>query len=194
MDRQTPFSGCRREENRLFVALETPNEIRESLCGLRFRFPGLKWTPPGQLHLTLRFIGPVSPEKMGAVQHALSGVRHASFHLTVAGLGLFSRKTGGILWAGVNDEPALRELKRRVDEAIHDATGSSLEEASFSPHFTLSRLKGASPPTLKIQAREASEEMFGEMRASAFTLFRSHLRPSGAIHEAVERYSFTPEK
>jgi 2'-5' RNA ligase len=38
------------------------------------------------------------------------------------------------------------------------------------------------------------DQVFGEMRANAFTLFRSHLRPSGAIHETVEKYPLAPEK
>jgi 2'-5' RNA ligase len=194
MDRRTRLSDTkgRRDENRLFVALETSDEIKDKLCRLQFRFPGLKWTPSDQIHLTLRFVGTVSTAQMAAIRRALFSIQNAPFRLVATGLGLFSRKTGGILWVGVNDEPALHELKRKVDEALCVAASLRLEDTPFSPHFTLSRLREMPPKPLKNRIKEMVDEVFGEMRANGFTLFRSHLRPSGAVHEVLERYSLGP--
>jgi 2'-5' RNA ligase len=183
----------RREENRLFVAVETSAAIRSALTGLQFHFPDLKWTPPDKLHLTLRFIGLVPEAGTAAVREALHGIRHGVFRLTVAGLGLFSRKTGGIIWAGVHEEPALRKLKRQVDEIVCGPAGLSLPDAPFSPHLTLSRLKKPPSPALRTLVKEKSTERFGEMPVTAFTLFRSYLYRSGAIHEPLERYALVPE-
>lgn len=183
----------RQEAIRLFVAVEMSAAIRSSLTELRFHFPDLKWTPPDNLHLTLRFIGSVSEASAATVQQALHGIRHGAFRLTVGGLGLFCRKTGGVVWAGVHEEPALRKLKRQVDEALYCSAGLSLPDESFSPHVTLTRLKKAPPPALKTPVREKSGESFGEMPVTSFTLFRSYLHRSGAIHEPVERYALVPE-
>ena len=68
-----------------------------------------------------------------------------------------------------------------------------MKEESFSPHVTLSRLKNALSPALKKQVQAKAAEQFGEFSVTGFTLFRSILRPSGAIHEPVERYKLTAQ-
>ena len=42
---------------RLFVALDLPWPARERLASLGGGIPGARWTPPENLHMTLRFIG-----------------------------------------------------------------------------------------------------------------------------------------
>jgi 2'-5' RNA ligase len=176
------------QEERLFVALEIPENIKLALSDPQSCFPGLKWTPASNLHLTLRFIGFVPQTHTERIQQSLRLAKCDSFHLAVAGLGLFQRKTGGILWAGVSKEPALLELKQQVDEALRISAGLSLKDDSFTPHLTLSRLKNTPSPALKKQVQEKAAEQFGEFAVAGFTLFRSILRPSGAIHEPAERY------
>jgi 2'-5' RNA ligase len=66
--------------------------------------------------------------------------------------------------------------------------GLCLKDALFSPHLTLSRLKSAPPPEMKNLVQAKAAERFGEFPVTAFTLFRSLLRPAGAIHEPVENY------
>jgi len=185
------------EGDRLFVALEIPTDLRANLSGLQSCFPGLKWTTASNLHLTLRFIGFVPQTQIAQIQQSLRQVKCSSFRLAVAGLGMFQRKTGGILWAGVNKEPALLQLKQRVDAALRESPGLSLQDGSFSPHLTLCRLKNPASPALKAQVQEKAAVRFGEFTVSGFTLFRSFLRPTGAVHEPVESYTldsaiFTP--
>jgi 2'-5' RNA ligase len=183
----------RQEGNRLFVAIEIPEEIKTVLTDFQCCFPDLKWTPPANLHLTIRFIGLVSAANLEAAQQALRHIRRGAFRLTVAGLGLFPRRTGGILWAGVHEEPALRQLRRQVDEALCRSAGFCLPDVPFSPHLTLSRLKKPASPALKNLVKEKTGERFGEFSVTSFTLFRSYLRQSGAIHEIMERYALIPE-
>lgn len=174
--------------NRLFVALEIPEGIKVSLGDLQSCFPGLKWASASNLHLTLRFIGLVPQAGAELIQHSLRRVTSCSFPLIVAGLGLFRRKTGGILWVGVNKEAALLQLKQQIDEVLRVSAGLSLKEESFSPHLTLSRLKKSASPALKAQIQAKAAERYGEFSVTEFTLFRSFLHPSGAIHELIERY------
>jgi len=179
---------------RLFVALEIPEDLKAILSGLQSCFPGLKWTAASNLHLTLRFIGLVPQSRVELIQQSLRHVTSCSFRLIVAGLGLFQRKTGGILWAGVKKEPALLQLKQQVDEALRVSAGLILEEKSFSPHLTLSRLKQAASPALKTQIQAKAAERYGEFSVTGFTLFRSFLRPAGAVHESLARYPLNAEK
>ena len=177
----------RPQGDRLFVALEIPEDVKAVLCRLASCFPGLKWTSPAAMHLTLRFIGQVPGAGAEQVQQSLRRVAGGSFHMTVAGLGLFTRKAGGILFAGAHHAD-LPKLKKQVDEVLHVSAGLSMPEDAFTPHITLSRLKHAASPALKNQVQVKARERFGEIAVTGFTLFRSLLRPAGAVHEPVERY------
>jgi len=182
-----PITGLEKGD-RLFAALELSKEIQARLSNLQALIPGLKWTPAANLHLTLRFLGLVPPDKTERVREALRRVKGDSFPLAVAGLGLFQKRTGAVLWAGASREPALEKLKKEVDEALRASAGLSLAEERFFPHITLSRLKTPAPGSLKKTVREKAAERFGETAVAGFTLFRSILAPSGAVHEPVERY------
>ena len=173
---------------RLFVAITLPEDVKVSLSALQTCFPDLKWMAPANMHLTLRFIGQVPRERVEIIRQSLRAVRSEAFRLTVAGLGLFQRKDGGILWAGLREEPALPELKRRVDAALRSGAGLNMQDARFSPHLTLIRLKESPSRDLKSLVRMKSTERFGEVPVTVFTLFRSFLHPTGAIHEALETY------
>jgi len=181
-------SDIQPQGERLFVALEIQEDVKARLMGLQACFPGLKWTAASNLHLTLRFIGFAPQPLIEQIRQSLRHVKCDSFHLTVTGLGLFRRESGGILWAGVNKDAALLQLKQRVDEALRSSAGLHLKEESYSPHLTLSRLKNSIPQALKAQIQESAAERFGDFSVTCFTIFRSFLRPAGAIHEAVEKY------
>jgi 2'-5' RNA ligase len=181
------------QTERLFVALPLPEDVKVKLTGLQADFPGLKWATPVTMHLTLRFIGQIPQERIDVIRRSLRDVRADAFCLTVTGLRLFQQRGGGILWAGLQEEPALCELKRRVDDSLHSGAGLDLEDGSFSPHLTLSRLRKPASLELKNLVQTKAAERFGEFPVTAFTLFRSFLRPTGAIHEPVETYPLAGE-
>jgi 2'-5' RNA ligase len=182
--------------SRLFVAITLPDALKARLAQLHAAFPDLKLTTPETMHLTLRFIGRTPVERVETVRSALRSVKAEAFTLTAVGLGIFQRRDNGVLWAGIQDEPALPALKLMVDNALRSGAGLDLKDEPFSPHLTLSRMKRMTPvsrrnPALRklrdiVQSRAA--ERFGEIPVTGFTLFRSLLCPTGANHEAVETY------
>ncbi len=65
---------------RLFVALEIPETVRENLCGrynrnCRLSGADLSWVRPENFHVTLKFIGEASSEKLAGITEELRGVR-----------------------------------------------------------------------------------------------------------------------
>ena len=95
---------------RLFVALDPPEEVKAALDRLCEGLPGVRWSDPQQFHLTLRFIGEVERPLADDIALALSRIRSAPFELRVAGVGLFERRTGGALWAGVEPKAPVAAL------------------------------------------------------------------------------------
>jgi 2'-5' RNA ligase len=174
--------------SRLFVAITLPEALKVRLVGLHAEFPHLKWSTPETMHLTLRFIGQTPEKRIEAVRSSLRSVKGEAFILTVIGMGIFTRGDSGVLWAGVQEKPALHALKRMVDDALRSGAGLDLKDGRFSPHLTLSRLKAKPSLELKTAIQSRAAERFGEIPVTAFTLFRSILRPTGAIHESIETY------
>ena len=174
--------------DRLFVALELSEETKRCLLDLSSFFPGIKWVTIKNLHLTLRFIGSVPSEHAELIRQALHNVSCGSFNLTIAGLGLYQREIGDVLWARVNTDPNLIKLRKQIDERLQSSAGLRPEKNDFSPHITLSRLRKSASPSLKNLIHEKAAEHFCETPITDFTLFRSLLRQSGAIHESLERY------
>ncbi len=172
---------------RLFVALELPEAVLARLEALKSELPGIRWAGRDTMHLTLRFIGDMPADRVPAVTEALRAVRVTPFALRVKGLGLFERGRQTILWAGLDQAPALPRLKQRADAALAAGAGLGPDDGRFSPHITLSRIKTSIPSALRNIVRDYSEKDFGEFPVAAFTLFSSVLTPGGAIHsrEAV---------
>ena len=87
---------------RLFVAIALPEPVRAALVALAQPLPGVAWTRPEQLHLTLRFIGDVPAEKIERVTAHLTAVSVEPFLLPVEDVGAFPPKgPPRVVWIGV---------------------------------------------------------------------------------------------
>ncbi len=178
---------------RLFTAVELPAAVKTVLLSLQTDIPALKWTREDTLHLTLRFIGETAQSKLPAIKAALASVQGASFFLRLNGLGLFERPAQTILWAGLESCPELTALKHGIDAALTVGAGLAPAQGRFSPHITLGRLKGPAPAELRRFAHAHATASMAEFTVTSFTLFRSVLRPDGAVHFQEEVYPLREE-
>lgn len=168
---------------RLFVALALPTSLRQSLAALSGGLPGARWTPPENLHLTLRFIGEVDEITADDIDENLRCVRAAAFLLEIGGLGTFGAgRRGYHLWVGAKRSPALMHLQEKIESAVVRADGTA-ERRRFQPHITLARLKG--PPLGRLQDFIAGHNLFrAAFPVSNFTLFSSHLGHGDPVYRA----------
>ena len=173
--------------HRLFVAIRPPEDIRDRLIDAMDDGADFRWQSDEQLHLTLRFVGDVERPLANDLAIALAAVRAPAFKLRLSGLGSFDRRSGGVLWAGVEPAEPVRALAARI-ERVCQAVGLPPERRAFHPHITLARWRGP-------RSREVRAFLDGRALASdpwevgAFTLFESHLSRHGAHYEAVENFS-----
>jgi 2'-5' RNA ligase len=178
------------ETLRLFIAIDAPDPICAALGELPQPMRGLAWTPPHQYHLTLRFLGEVAVEKREVIERALDTVRVESFILPVEGVGSFPpNRPPRVLWMGVGQgHPRLFQLRQRVDDALLGSGLTDLDVRTFHPHFTLGRCgPGVVTADVGRWLREHREFEAPPFRADAFTLYRSELHPSGAVHTPLLR-------
>jgi RNA 2',3'-cyclic 3'-phosphodiesterase len=173
---------------RLFVAIDLPEEVRNTIADIGRELPGARRVPREQLHLTLRFIGEVDDGTFKAVRTALAEVKGTSFPLALGGVGHFPPgRHPRVLWVGVAESSTLLELQRGVELAL-TGVGIPPEERRFSPHLTLARLKDTPPGPVA-----ALEERFRDFGAGPFTVTEFHLYSSaltraGAIHTREGTY------
>ncbi len=178
---------------RLFVALEIPNEIQDSLAPLMQGLGDARWMSEEQLHLTLRFIGELDNGRANDVVDALSLVPGIPFDLKLKGLGHFPpRGEPRVVWVGIEPEPELIALKRRIDRALLQA-GIDRDPKKYTPHVTLARLRR--PPTeagLATYLLRHSLFRSPSFPVSGFKLFSSWLDGHGADYQVEASYDLVP--
>ena len=174
---------------RLFLSLALPPPVRLALAALAQPQPGLAWTRPEQLHVTLRFLGDVPVDLIAPMIARLQEVRVARFILPLEGVGSFPpRSPARVLWIGTGSgHPRLFQLRQRVDDALL-AAGVAFDVRTFLPHVTLARVtaKAAAHATRWLHThRDASGPPF---MVESFDLCASELRPEGAVHTLKHRF------
>lgn len=178
---------------RAFVAVELPPEVQHliwsSFSAEHARYPGLRWVPAENLHLTVKFIGEIEgvrvPELVRATEKACVGRR--PFRLSLRGAGAFPpRGRPRVLWVGVGcGGPELAALASAVDRRL-GKRGVERERRPFSAHLTVARSRREAPaqdlgPLLsRFETRE-----WGGLEVSTVSFMRSHLGPAGARYEKL---------
>jgi len=142
------------EPVRCFIAVELPEEIKKGLKDLQTKlksggqFPA-KWVDPYSIHLTLKFLGNVSQDRLdeitAAMEEASQGV--SPFNLEVKGLGVFPNpRRVQVAWVGVGGEvEKLAHLQQRLETKLVLISNSALNPGWH--RWALPRRTEGSPPT-----------------------------------------------
>jgi 2'-5' RNA ligase len=179
---------------RAFIAIEIPLPIRQAILeqteSLRRALgPALvRWVPIENMHLTLKFLGDVSPTNLELISQMLTNEAAgcAPFSIQVGGLGSFpTPRRARVIWVGIQAAAALESLQRGIDSASA-RLGYESEARPFSPHLTIGRVKQQIPATGHQTIRAALEQTqvgaLGSAEISAVHLFKSDLQSSGAVY------------
>jgi 2'-5' RNA ligase len=174
---------------RLFVAIRPPEEVRDVLSGVSGGIDRARWQDDEQLHLTLSFVGEVSVAQTSELVEALAEVESEPFELEIAGVGHFEqRKVPSAVWGRVPLTEPLAQLQRRVERACRHA-GLETERRAYRPHVTLARLPRSAGP-IGGWLSEHGTLRVGPWQVNGFSLYESHLQPSGALYQAIVDYEF----
>lgn len=172
---------------RLFVGLYPPEDAARAMGGL---LDGLglaehRPTPPGQIHLTVQFIGDTPAGDLDRVTESVgrSASGLGAFELAPERLITLPRRGPPRLVALETDAPpALLELKRRLVKRLASSVRKELADR-FLPHFTLCRFARGT----RAEPLERSVEV-GAFAVGRVRLMRSVLRPEGAEHREVAAF------
>jgi 2'-5' RNA ligase len=81
------------EQIRSFIAIELPPEVRQALASIQGKLKAaggapVRWTDPGSIHLTLKFLGDIDTGITGRITAALEEAARGThpFNIEVSGL------------------------------------------------------------------------------------------------------------
>ena len=172
---------------RLFVGIEFPPALKLRLSLLETALPGARWIDPGNLHLTLRFIGEITEDVASDVDATLARLKARRFDLQLAGTGVFGGNRPNTLWVGAERHPDLVALHDKIEQALI-RIGLAPEPRRFAPHVTLARLRD--PSLGELAEFLAAHALFrtAPLPVEHFSLIASFPTKAGSVYEDQADY------
>jgi len=173
---------------RRFVAIELDDVSRADLADVigRVDIHGLRPTAPQNLHLTVKFLGNVDPDRfelvVDALNEAVAGV--GPFELNLNRIAFIPSARRARVLAAQCDTPA--ELERLVGqtESLMEVIGFVREDRPYRAHVTLGRFRR---PPRAIPDLEAITFQPTSTPVRYITLMASDLQSTGPIYTALTR-------
>jgi RNA 2',3'-cyclic 3'-phosphodiesterase len=138
------------------------------------------------LHLTLAFLGYRPEKEIPAIASASFAAVEAlpAAVLRPAGVVPLPRRGPRLFALDLEDEDGrAAAIQAAASAAVADGGFYSPEKRPWWPHLTLARVKRGR----RAAPLEEAEPPPGPLRAPTVTLYRSTLRPQGALYEPLER-------
>lgn len=175
---------------RTFIAVDVGDDVRETLTALLGdlggRVPGVRWSRPGNVHLTLRFLGEVGDDALPEVAAAAraAAARSRPFELRLGRLASFGGRAPRVLVLTVDGEAGgLDALYQALEEELDDR-GFGREGRAFRPHLTLGRRKEGSIPGTWADTQVSGANAW---EVEELVVYASELTPDGPIYTALAR-------
>ena len=173
---------------RLFAALAVPLDVAAALERHQQGLPGVRWSSPEQLHITLCFFGEIDETRAADLDASLAVVSMKGFEVELRGAGAFGEpERMRAVWAGVEQSEPLRRLAARCEKAAKRC-GLRIEARTYRPHVTLAYLKRT--PQDRVAAWVQGHNLLHSppWRARTFGLYSSWRSAEGSRYELERSY------
>lgn len=127
-----------------FIAIPLPKSLQRYLSNwqeeLKEKLNYKQWPHSQDLHITLKFLGPVDDNKIGPLHHRLQKTTNTQpFTIEVGSIGTFGKADmPRVLWAGVNKTQNLANLQQQIERLLLNM-GYEKETRPYRPHITLAK-------------------------------------------------------
>ncbi len=185
------------EQIRSFIAIELPEKIKSDLARLQEKLKSagsvpVKWVEPGNIHVTLKFLGYVDAGATGNIITALEEATQGAhpFEIEVSGLGVFPNlRRVQIIWVGLTGGlDKLGELQKRIEERLIPL-GFPAEGRPFAPHLTIARVRDYARPDDRLKLGQLITGMSfkaeGKIHVNSVHLMKSQLTREGPIYSSI---------
>ncbi len=150
----------------------------------------LKLVEPTNIHITMRFLGGISPAMVEKVYDAMKTVKFRPFNVQIQGIGVFpSLNYPRVVWAGITQgAEELKSIFEQLEPQIQ-LLGFAPDRNGFSPHLTIARVRsGVNKPRLVELITKKTDYEFGSIKADCLKLKKSQLSPKGPTYSTLKEY------
>jgi len=148
----------------------------------------LNWTPPGNWHITLFFLGSTEDLAVAVLQQLIdkSFSKIHAYQTELHGVGVFPNSNNPkVLWLGLEDLQPLMAAYSKLGELLQQ-NGFSFDQKPLKPHLTIARVKRAdNPSAFQLLLTEYQETVFEEVNMNKVVLFESISTPAGPIYNPL---------
>jgi len=177
---------------RAFIGIPASEEIRRRWSALLPRAKALgakaSWVAPGNMHLTMKFMGDVQEVRLAEIRAAMDAsiALMNPILLNSQGAGFFpDERRPRVLYVKYSKDPGLLACQADLEERL-EALDFPREYRPFEVHLTLARLKSPWPPPAVRQVLDLlSGESWPGLPAASIVLYESTLTPQGPISHPV---------
>jgi 2'-5' RNA ligase len=147
----------------------------------------LKLVIPENIHVTMRFLGNISPPMVNSIHEEMKQISFTPFEIELKGLGAFpSLRYARVVWAGIRkgaDE--LVDVFNQLEPRLK-GLGFKPDHKGFSPHLTIARVKtGRHKAELVRCVEDLADYEFGIIKAEYLRLKKSVLTPKGPFYTSL---------
>ena len=179
---------------RVFVAIELSEKKKEHFLLVRKSLEKVdaevRWVKREAIHITLKFLGEVSKDKVEGIKNGLKKTLpgFGSFRIEIKGIGVFPHYgKPRIIWIGIEKAEKLKQLHRVIEDVCF-MSGFEKEKRDFVAHITLGRIRSLKKKNELIQKiKELDNFSFGEIIVKDVSLMESCLFSQGAKYICLEK-------
>ncbi len=181
---------------RTFIAIDLEPEIKKTLSVLIGELDkghkNVRWVKREGMHLTLKFLGEISGDKVPEIEDILKAIskKFEIFPLKFKGTGSFppGMKNPRVLWVGTEEEETLAALQALLEEEL-EKLGFPRERRKYHAHLTLGRVKSLFNIQETVSLLEKYRDRnFGEMKVKKISFIQSTLKPTGAEYSILSEF------
>ena len=175
---------------RVFIAIELPKEIKDYLfeiCKELFPFASIRQVSKKVMHLTMRFFGEISENKMEEIKEMLKEVKFKKIKVNLDSLGVYPNEGyARVLWVDLKPAGKVIELKDDIDKVLLELFK---KEERFSVHITLGRVKQVKDREGFIKKLKEIKIEKKEFEINEFKLMKSELTKDGPVYMDLGIYN-----
>lgn len=183
------------ESIRSFIAFDLESEAVQKKLGavqnlLAQTGADLKLVEPQNIHITVRFLGDITPATAEKIFKEMQKIQFTPFNVQIKGLGAFPNlRYPRVVWAGITEgADQLKTVFNQLEPHLR-SLGFTPDQKGFSPHLTIARVKtGRNKTQLADFVAKNANYDFGAIKAECLRLKKSDLTPRGPIYSTLKEY------
>src|SRR3972149_4072899 len=143
----------------------------------------LKLVEPQNIHITVRFLGDITPDTAEKVFEEMKKIQFTPFNVQISGLGVFpDLHYPRVVWAGMTEgADQLKNVFTQIEPRLR-GLGFTPDPKGFSPHLTIARVRSArNKAALAEFTTKNARHDFGIVKAQCLRFKRSEVTPKGPI-------------